>query len=184
MTSTLPASSRRDCDTRPTAALHQRLSGRSRPSRIDPSTITSPATRPRTQISPGARGTIGPTAAAQPRNHSPPNLTEVPVQISRLGIAAARSRKCTPARSCATTSRRTACARRTRWPFSEPTLRSDPASSPGVYATASARSDSAATNGKAPEHSRVPVRWRYCWTSLGSPGGRAPPSGWRHTVGT
>ena len=32
-------------------------------------------------------------------------------------------------------------ARRTRWPFSEPTLRSDPAGSPGVYATATAASN-------------------------------------------
>jgi hypothetical protein len=53
-------------DSRPRAALQQRPSGRSRSPRIDPSTITSPAHGPWTQISPGARGT---TAL---HNHSPP----------------------------------------------------------------------------------------------------------------
>jgi transposase len=47
--------------------------------RIDPSTITSPATRPSTQISRGARGTI---ATTPPRNHSPTDLTKAPVQTS------------------------------------------------------------------------------------------------------
>jgi hypothetical protein len=42
-----------------------------------------------------------------------------------------------PAEPYATTSPRAACARRTRWPFSEPTLRSAPASSLWVCATAS-----------------------------------------------
>src|SRR5687767_11872618 len=79
MTASVPASSRRDCDTRPPAALHQRPSGRSRSPRIDPSTITSPATKPSTQISPGARGTIGATRTRQPHNHSPPEpLPEAP----------------------------------------------------------------------------------------------------------
>jgi hypothetical protein len=36
-------------------------------------------------------------------------------------------------------SRRTACVRRTRWPFSEPTLTSDPAGSPRVFPTATSR---------------------------------------------
>ena len=65
--------------TRPRAAVHQRPSGRSRSPRIDPSTITSPTPGSSTQISPGVRGTIGPTP---PHNHSPPDLTEARVQIS------------------------------------------------------------------------------------------------------
>jgi transposase len=68
----LPASSLSCCDSRPRAALQQRPSGRSRSMRIDPSTITSPATRPRTQISPGARGTT------VIHNHSPPRLDRGP----------------------------------------------------------------------------------------------------------
>jgi transposase len=71
MTPSLPARSHSYRDSRPPAAVHQRPSGRSRPPRIDPSTITSPATRPSTQISPGARGTIGPTATRL-HNHPPP----------------------------------------------------------------------------------------------------------------
>jgi len=48
-----------------------------------------------------------------------------------------------PARPvCATTSGRTVRSRRTGWRFSETTLRSDPASSPRVYATATARRES------------------------------------------
>jgi len=86
MTPTLPASSRSYRDSRPRAALHQRPSGRSRSPRIDPSTITSPATRPSTQISPGVRGTIGPTGASPLHNHSPPRLTKAPVQISGSGV--------------------------------------------------------------------------------------------------
>ena len=72
MTPTLPARSRSYRDSRPRAAIHQRPSGLSRPPRIDPSTITSPAPRPSTQISPGARGTIRPTATTPLHNHSPP----------------------------------------------------------------------------------------------------------------
>jgi hypothetical protein len=75
MTASLPASSRSCRDSRPWAAVHQRPSGRSRPPRIDPSTITSPATRPSTQISPGASGTIGTTPL---HNHSPPRLDRGP----------------------------------------------------------------------------------------------------------
>jgi hypothetical protein len=71
----LPASSRSFCDTRPRAAVNQRPSGRSRSPRIDPSTITSPAPRPSTHISPGARGTI---ATTPPHNHSPLSLDEGP----------------------------------------------------------------------------------------------------------
>jgi hypothetical protein len=82
MTASLPAGSRKCCDTRPPAAVPKRSSGRSRSPRIDRSTITSPATRPRTQISPGARGTTTPTATAELHNHSPPTLTTAPVQIS------------------------------------------------------------------------------------------------------
>jgi hypothetical protein len=82
MTPKLPASSHKCCDTRPPAAVPKRPSGRSRSPRIDRSTITSPATRPWTQISPGARGTTAPTTTAHPHNHSPPTLTTAPVQIS------------------------------------------------------------------------------------------------------
>ena len=57
MTSTLPASSRKCCGSRPRAAAHQRPSGRSHSTRNDPSTITSPTlTGSRTQISPGIHG--------------------------------------------------------------------------------------------------------------------------------
>jgi len=66
------------------------------------------------------------------------SLRAVAVAQSHVGKAAARSRQWAPERLGATTSRRSTCARRTRWPFSEPTLRSDPAGSPGVYATATA----------------------------------------------
>jgi hypothetical protein len=76
-----PAGSQKCCDTRPPAAVPKRPSGRSRSPRIDRSTITSPASRPRTQIRPGARGTTAPTATAEPHNHSPPTLTTAPVQI-------------------------------------------------------------------------------------------------------
>ena|SRR5215217_290616 len=62
---------------------------------------------------------------------------------SRLRKRAARSRKCTPEPPCGTTLRRTARQGPTRWPISEPTLRSDPVASPGVYATASRGSGSA-----------------------------------------
>jgi hypothetical protein len=65
------------------------------------------------------------------------SLSDEAVAQSRLGNAAARPRKCTREQPCAATSRRTACPRRMRWPFSELTLRTDPGSSPGVYATAS-----------------------------------------------
>jgi hypothetical protein len=82
MAPSLPASSRSFRDTRPRAAVHQRPSGRSRSPRNDPSTITSPAKRPSTQISPGIRGTNKPTRPATPHNHSPPSLTEAPIQIS------------------------------------------------------------------------------------------------------
>jgi len=81
MATQLPASSRNCCDSRPTTAVHQRPSGRSRSPRIDPPTITSPALGPSTQISPGARGTIRPNPG-RVHNHSPPHLTQAPVQIS------------------------------------------------------------------------------------------------------
>jgi hypothetical protein len=87
MTSTLPASSRKCCGTRPDeAAAQQRPSGRSHSTRTDRSTITSPTTRSRTQISPGIHG-----ADQHPeRNHSPPGrLTEAPVQLSSTASAQA-----------------------------------------------------------------------------------------------
>jgi hypothetical protein len=70
MAANLPASSRSFRDSRPQAAVHQRPSSRSRPQRNDPSTITSPAQGPSTQISPGIRGTND--SNPDPRNHSPP----------------------------------------------------------------------------------------------------------------
>jgi hypothetical protein len=45
-----------------------------------------------------------------------------------------------PETPCGATLRRIGRSRRTRWPISEPTLRSDPAASPGVCATASTSS--------------------------------------------
>src|SRR5215211_5321967 len=63
-------------------------------------------------------------------------LTQVAVGKSRSRKRAARLRRCTSEPSCTTPSRRTACVRRTRSPFSEPTLTGDPAGSPGVFPTA------------------------------------------------
>jgi retron-type reverse transcriptase len=97
MTPKLPAGSHKCCDTRPQAAIPKRPSGRSRSPRIDRSTITSPVTRPCTQISPGARGTIAPTTTAEPHNHSPPTLTPAPVQIS----STARLRSCSSSAAAA-----------------------------------------------------------------------------------
>jgi hypothetical protein len=79
MTSTLPASSRKCRGSRSPTATQHRPSGRSHSTRTDRSTITSPTTRSRTQISPGIHG-----ADQDPeRNHSPPErLTTAPVQIS------------------------------------------------------------------------------------------------------
>src|SRR5215211_2338012 len=65
-------------------------------------------------------------------------LTQVAVGKSRSRKRAARLRRCTSEPSCTTPSRRTACVRRTRSPFSEPTLTGDPAGSPGVFPTATA----------------------------------------------
>src|SRR5829696_6874765 len=81
MTHTLPASSRSYRGSRPPAATHQRPSGRSHSTRTDRSTITSPTTRSRTQISPGIHG-----AEQDPieRNHSPPRrLTRGPSSDKR-----------------------------------------------------------------------------------------------------
>src|SRR2546422_10302013 len=71
MAHTHAARSPNDDGSRLRAATHERPSGRGRPTRIDPSTITSPTTRSRTQISPGVRGRIA-TTDPPPRNHSPP----------------------------------------------------------------------------------------------------------------
>jgi hypothetical protein len=80
MTSTLPASSLKCRGSRPPAVTQQRPSGRSHSTRNDRSTITSPTTRSRTQISPGIHGADQP---ATEHNHSPPQaLTSGPVQIS------------------------------------------------------------------------------------------------------
>src|SRR6266702_3492220 len=64
MAHTHAACSPNDDGSRPPAATHERPSGRGRPTRIDPSTITSPTTRSRTQISPGR-------PADQPQTNTP-----------------------------------------------------------------------------------------------------------------
>ncbi len=77
----LPTSSPKPCGSHASVAAQQRPSGRSRSTRNDRSTITSPTIRSRTQISPGIRG-----ANHDPinHNHSPPTLDKgAPVQISR-----------------------------------------------------------------------------------------------------
>jgi hypothetical protein len=81
MAHTLAASSRSYRGSHPDqVAAHQRPSGRSHSTRTDPSTITSPTpTRSRTQISPGIHGD---QQHPDHHNHSPPNLTPTPVQIS------------------------------------------------------------------------------------------------------
>ena len=67
----LPTSSLNDGGSHVSVAAHQRPSGRSRSTRNDRSTITSPTTRSRTQISPGIHGANhDPTN----HNHSPPPL--------------------------------------------------------------------------------------------------------------
>jgi hypothetical protein len=71
---------------------HQRRSQKDQAAGVDPRGSTdrpsrSPAARPRTQTSPGARGTTAPTTSANPHNHSPPTLTTGPVQIaSTVGV--------------------------------------------------------------------------------------------------
>jgi hypothetical protein len=97
MAPTLPASSRSYRGSRPRTVAHQRPSGRSHSTRTDRSTITSPTTRSRTQISPGIHGADHP---ATEHNHSPPqHLTGGPVQIKPRV-----SRRCrlssTPAARC------------------------------------------------------------------------------------
>jgi hypothetical protein len=63
-------------------------------------------------------------------------LLDVAVGKSRSRKRAARLRMCTSEPPCTKPSRRTACLRRTRWPFSKPTFTGDPAGSPGVFPTA------------------------------------------------
>src|SRR3989442_8190642 len=65
----LPTSSQNDCGSHASVAARERPSGRNRSTRNDRSTITSPATRSPTQISPGIHG-----AHHDPikHNHSPP----------------------------------------------------------------------------------------------------------------
>jgi hypothetical protein len=72
---------------------NRRPSGRSRSSRIDPSTITSPTVLPSTQISPGVRGAIGPMPASRLHSRAPPNATEALVQMGGASeLIARRSR--------------------------------------------------------------------------------------------
>src|SRR6266508_5578401 len=91
MAHTLAACSRNDDGSRPRAVTHRRPSGRSRPTRIDPSTITSPTVRSRTQISPGVRGGIAPSPHQSGGNRSPPARLqrEALLQISHHGSAKA-----------------------------------------------------------------------------------------------
>src|SRR5918992_6186205 len=90
MTSTLPASSRNCRGSHPErVAAHQRPSGPSHSTRTDPSTITSPtSTRSRTQIRPGIHGDH---QHPQP-SRSPPELTQVPIQIRGSGHERLRGR--------------------------------------------------------------------------------------------
>jgi hypothetical protein len=105
---------------------------------------SAPAPRPLREPSTAGRRTLLCMASSSDGGASTARSSLSPfaeaVAQSRFENTAARSRKCTPEQPCATTSQRTARPRRTRWPFLEPTLRNDPAGSPGVYATASARS--------------------------------------------
>jgi hypothetical protein len=83
MRTTLPTSSRNCRGSRPRAAAHQRPSGRTHPTRTDPSTIPSPTTKSRTQICPGIHAARRHTTE---HNHSPPqHLTDAPAQISGSG---------------------------------------------------------------------------------------------------
>src|SRR5712691_8705368 len=80
---TAPAYGRRPTEDRAAA---------NRPARIDPSTITSPTNRSRTQISSGARGRIGYPLDQLPRSHSPPPARNGGLlQISRHGSAVGRA---------------------------------------------------------------------------------------------
>ena len=69
MDTKLPASSLSVPGSRPRAAAHETLSGRSRSRPDDRSTITSPANRPSTQITQGASGASTTTTN---NNRSPP----------------------------------------------------------------------------------------------------------------
>jgi hypothetical protein len=87
MAHTLAACSRNDDGSRLRAVTHRRPSGRSRPTRTDPSTITSPTIRSRTQISPGVRGGIAPPPDQPSRNRPPParGKREALLQINHHG---------------------------------------------------------------------------------------------------
>jgi hypothetical protein len=74
-------------------------------------------------------------------------LFDVAVGKTRSRKHAARLRRGTSEPPCATPSRRTACVRRTRSPFSEPTLTRDPAGLPGVFPTATDATSTGATDG-------------------------------------
>jgi hypothetical protein len=63
-------------------------------------------------------------------------LLDEAVRKRRSRKRAARLLRCTSEPPCTTPSRRTACVRRARWPFSERTLTGDPAGSPGLFPTA------------------------------------------------
>ena len=64
--STLPASSRSCCGSRPRAAAHQRPSGRSHSTRTDPSTITSPTHQVADPDKPGHPRSAAPDHPPQP----------------------------------------------------------------------------------------------------------------------
>jgi hypothetical protein len=90
---------------------------------------------------------------------------------------AARLRRCTSEPPCTTSSQRTACVRRTRWPFSEPTLTSDPAWSPGFFPTATRESRRWRLRRVARRPgSRAPARDQGCSESAGGRQRSASPS--------
>lgn len=88
---------------------------------IDPSTITSPALGPCTQIRPGVRGATDSSPATALHNHSPPSLTAAPGsdnevslgggwrfwRLSRASICSATAEACIRVRASVSTAERT-----------------------------------------------------------------------------
>src|SRR6266487_1749292 len=87
MAHTLAAGSPNDDGSRPRAVTHRRPSGRRRPTRLDPSTITPPTDRSRTQRGPGGRGGIAPPPHPG-SNRAPPARAEreALLQINHHGL--------------------------------------------------------------------------------------------------
>jgi hypothetical protein len=119
-------------------------------------TAVTKATHATQSAPPSGKGgvpTAEPLTIGTDEEHARAGTRSVPASVLQMWVAvgksrsrkrAARLRRCTSEPPCTTSSRRTACARRTRWPFSEPTLTSDPAGSPGVFPTATWKTRSAA----------------------------------------